>query len=72
MTYQPGSSSPVNVMKNPMVCQVPEGELQVTQNGKQFVAKKGSVWTCNTGTKEGAANNGSVVAVMRIADLLTA
>jgi hypothetical protein len=72
ISYQPGSSSPANAMKNPMVCHVTEGELQVTQdNGKTFAAKKNTVWTCNTGTTEGVANSGSVVAVMRITDLLT-
>lgn len=70
--FQPGSSSPANAMKNPMVCHVTEGELQVTQDGKTFAAKKNFVWTCNTGTMEGVANSGSVVGVMRVTDLLTA
>jgi quercetin dioxygenase-like cupin family protein len=69
---QPGSSNPASAMKNPMVCHITEGELQVTQDGKPFTAKKNFVWTCNTGTMEGVANKGSVVAVMRITDLLTA
>ena len=72
LIFQPGSSFPLNAMKSPMVCHVTEGELQMTQDGKSFVAKKNSVWTCNTGTTEGATNSGSVVAVMRITDLLTA
>ena len=72
MIFQPGSTNPVSAMKNPMVCHITEGELQVTQDGKSVVAKKSSVWTCNTGTTEGATNSGSVVAVMRITDLLTA
>ena len=72
MIFQPGSSVSVNTMKNPMVCHITEGELQLTQDGKPFVAKKNFVWTCNTGTTEGATNSGSVVAVMRITDLLTA
>jgi quercetin dioxygenase-like cupin family protein len=70
--YQPGSSSPAMAMKNPMVCHVAEGELEVTQDGKTFTAKKNVVWTCNTGTTEGVANKGSGVGVMRITDLLTA
>jgi hypothetical protein len=72
MIFQPGSTNPVSAMKNPMVCHITEAELQVTQDGKAVVAKKNSVWTCNTGTTEGATNSGSVVAVMRITDLLTA
>jgi hypothetical protein len=70
--FQPGSSEvPTTSMKNPMVCHITEGELQVTQDGKKFEAKKNFVWTCNTGTMEGATNSGSAVAVMRITDLLT-
>jgi hypothetical protein len=72
ISFQPGSSNPANTMKNPMVCHVTEGELQITQDGKPFTAGKNFVWTCNTGTNEGASNSGSVVAVMRITDLLTA
>jgi hypothetical protein len=72
ISYQSGSSSPAMVMKNPMVCHVAEGELEITQDGKTFTAKKNFVWTCNTGTTEGAANKGSGVGVMRITDLLTA
>ena len=72
ISFQPGSSNPAIAMKNPMVCHVTEGELQITQDGKPFTAEKNFVWTCNTGTVEGASNSGSVVAVMRITDLLTA
>ena len=72
ISFQPGSSSAATAMKNPMVCHITEGELQVTQDGKTFAAKKNFVWTCDTGTMEGAANKGSAVAVMRVTDLLTA
>lgn len=72
ISYQPGSSSPATMMKNPMVCHIAEGELEVTQDGKTFTAKTYSVWTCNTGMTEGVANKGSGVGVMRITDLLTA
>jgi hypothetical protein len=40
IAFQPGSSIPPNVMKNPMVCHITEGELQMTQNGKPFTEKK--------------------------------
>jgi hypothetical protein len=70
--FQPGSSGPTTSMKNPMVCHITEGELQVTQDGKKFEARKNFVWTCNTSTMEGATNSGSAVAVMRVTDLLTA
>ena len=67
---QPGSKTPENqVMMNAMVCQVTEGELRVVQDGKTFTAKKDFVWTCNKDTKEHSANDGRVVAIMRITDL---
>ncbi len=67
---QPGSKTPENqVMMNAMVCHVTEGELRVVQDGKTFTAKKDFVWTCNKDTKEHSANEGRVVAIMRITDL---
>jgi len=68
---QPGSEIKAFPMPNAMVCHIAEGELQVNQDGKQFSAKKGYVWTCKIGTSEGTANTGSTVAIMRVADLLT-
>ena len=68
---QPGASSPPNTaMKNPMVCHITKGELLVVQDGKEFVAKKNYVWTCNTGTVEHVLNKGKSEAIMRITDLL--
>ena len=56
-----------------MLCHMTEGELSVVQNEKTFTAKKGDVWTCTKDdTTEGTQNNGSVVAIMRVIDLLTA
>jgi len=69
---EPGASPPEMDMMNDMVCHIAEGEMVVTQNGKQFTAKKGHVWTCLKGDKEGVRNNGSTVAIMRIIDLLPA
>ena len=67
---QPGSKTPENqVMMNAMVCHITEGELQVVQDGKTFTAKKDFVWTCNKDTIEHSANDGRVVAIMRITDL---
>jgi hypothetical protein len=71
--YEPGATSPANPMKNAMVCHITQGELKVTQDGKDFVAKKDHVWTCAKGTTtEGATNTGTTVAIMRITDLLEA
>ena len=67
---QPGSKTVERAtMMDAMVCHITEGELQLVQDGKPFTAKKNFVWTCNKGTIEHAANNGGVVAIMRITDL---
>ena len=67
---QPGSKTPENqTMMDAMVCHITEGELRLVQDGKPFTAKKNFVWTCDKGTKEHAANDGNVVAIMRITDL---
>jgi hypothetical protein len=68
---QPGSKTEAPPMMNPMVCHILEGELRIEQEGKTFTGKKNYAWTCNTGTKEQAFNDGSVLAVMRITDLKT-
>ena len=66
---QPGSKTMGPPMMNSMVCHIAEGELQVEQEGKTFIAKKNFVWTCNKDTKEQVSNLGSMVAIMRITDL---
>jgi hypothetical protein len=66
---QPGSKTMGPPMENAMVCHTTEGELELDQDGKRFVAKKNFVWTCNKDTKEQAFNMGNVVAIMRITDL---
>jgi quercetin dioxygenase-like cupin family protein len=72
VVIQPGAKTPDNEMKNDMVCHMTEGELAVVQNGKEFTVKKGDVWTCAKGiTTEGTQNKGSVVAIMRVIDLMT-
>src|SRR4029453_17562980 len=62
---EPGATTPDNPMMNAMVCHITQGELKVTQNGKEFVAKKDHVWTCAKGTTtEGVTNTGTTVAIM--------
>ena len=68
---QPGSKTAGPPMPNPMVCHILEGEMRIDQEGKIFTAKKNFCWTCNKDTKEQAFNDGSVVAVMRITDLMS-
>jgi hypothetical protein len=67
---QPGSKTMAPPMPNAMVCHITEGELRIEQEGKTFTAKKNFVWTCNKDTKEQSSNAGSVVAIMRITDLM--
>ena len=68
----PGAQTPERDMMNDMLCHMTEGELAVVQNKKEFIVKKGDVWTCAKGLNtEGTQNKGSVVAIMRIIDLLT-
>ncbi|MFC7478595.1 cupin domain-containing protein [Dankookia sp. GCM10030260] len=70
LVMQPGSEIPDHPMDNAMVCHITEGELTIRQDGKEFVAKKGTIWDCGKGTREAGKNNGSVVAIMRVTDLL--
>jgi uncharacterized cupin superfamily protein len=67
----PGAQTPERDMMNDMLCHMTEGELAVVQNKKEFTVKKGDVWTYAKGLNtEGTQNKGSIVAVMRIIDLL--
>ena len=70
--FQPGSHSPQETMESDMVCLITEGEVRVVQNGQEFRAKKGDVYTCAKGTTEEDWNEGNVVAVMRVTLLLPA
>ena len=68
VVFQPKAAIPVGEpMEHDMVCQVTAGELQVKAGDMEFAAKEGDVWSCGKdSTTEGATNNGSAVAVMRI------
>jgi quercetin dioxygenase-like cupin family protein len=70
IVFQPGASVPVHPMENDMVCHITEGELKVVLDGQEFTAAKNDVYTCATGTQEGAENTGETVAIMRVTDLL--
>ena len=72
IVVEPGAEIPSSAMENDMVCHMAEGELQVVQNGKEFTARTGDVWTCATGTEEGGKNTSDSVAIMRVTDLLRA
>jgi hypothetical protein len=72
VVIQPGASGrEVLDMMNDMLCHTAEGELLVRQNGREFTAPKGHVWTCTKGvTTEQVTNKGSTVAIMRTIDLI--
>src|ERR1700737_3659258 len=70
LILQPGSKTMGPHVEKGMVCQIPEGGLQIDQEGKPFTAKKNFVWTCNKNTKEQASNVSNAVAIMRITDLM--
>ena len=72
VVFQPGSHAPQETMENDMVCHMTEGELRIVQNGQEFRVKKGDVYTCAKGTTEEDWNEGDVVAVMRVTELLAA
>ncbi len=68
----PGTAFPEEVMKNDMLCQILEGEIWIKQDGKEFTAKVGHVYSCVTGAVEEDKNEGSTAAIMRVIDLLAA
>ncbi len=72
IVFQPGKGIPERPMENAMVCHITEGELRIKQGAMEFTAKKNDVYSCAKGESEQATNAGSVVAVMRVIDLLPA
>jgi quercetin dioxygenase-like cupin family protein len=69
IVIEPGAEIPVHPMENDMVCHMLEGELEVTLNGEEFTVGENGVYTCATGTEEGAVNATDRVAIMRVTDL---
>ena len=68
---QPGAQTKEKaMMMNAMICHITEGEFQVVQDGKTFTARKNYAWTCNKDTVEHVVNDGNVVAIMRILNLM--
>jgi hypothetical protein len=55
-----------------MICECTQGTLAIMQDGKEWTAKKGDIWTCKEGLVEKTVNKGKTVATMRIFDLLPA
>src|SRR5262245_63281594 len=72
IVISPGAQTPERDMMNDMLCHMTEGELTVVQNKKEFIVKKGDVWTCGKGLNtEGTQTKSNAVAILRIIDLLT-
>lgn len=72
IVIEPGAKIPPSAMENDMVCHMLEGELVVIQDGVEFTAGEGDVWTCAVGTEEAGRNATERVAIMRVTDLHSA
>ncbi len=71
--FQPKAKLTAPSAASDMLCFCAEGELRVNQGpGKEFVAKKGDVWSCHKGQFESDENIGTGVAIMRVTYLLSA
>lgn len=70
--FAPGAAFPAESMKNDMLCQIMEGEISTTQDGKMFTSTAGKAYSCVTGMVAGDKNASSAPAIMRVIDLLTA
>jgi len=71
LVFEPGAKLAVPNMPNDMVCHMTEGEVTITQGGRDFTVKKDGVYACAKGVSEDDVA-GSTVAIMRVIDLLPA
>jgi hypothetical protein len=55
-----------------MICEMSQGTLDETKDGKPFTRKNGDIWTCAIGEVDVDVNNGETPATMRIFRLLQA
>jgi hypothetical protein len=72
VTWQPGARSGPSTMEHPMICEMSQGALDETKDGKPFTRKTGDLWTCAIGEVDVDVNDGSSPATMRIFRLLKA
>lgn len=70
--YQPGADTSGSTMPNDMVCHMLEGEPTANTGSGDTVYRKGDVWSCAKGMPEYSENTGTMVAIMRMIDLLPA
>ena len=71
ITYQPGAKSS-RAMPHSMVCECAAGVLEVSQDDMTTTMNKGDMWTCHKGMVETAVNKGTVPAIMRVIQLVSA
>jgi hypothetical protein len=72
VTWQPGARSGPSTMEHPMICEMSQGALDETKDGRPITRKTGDLWTCAIGEVDVDVNNGSDPATMRIFRLLKA
>ena len=72
LVFQPGASTPRDVVPNDTVCIMLEGLFRVRLGEQEFMAKKREwpLWASPKGVLERRSNTGADVAVVRIIDLL--
>jgi quercetin dioxygenase-like cupin family protein len=72
ITFQPGVGGSKVTMKNSMICEITQGALDSTVDGKPVRRNTGDIYTCKPGLVITNKNNGETAAVMRIFHLLPA
>jgi hypothetical protein len=72
LVFQPGASTPLDVVPNDTVCFMVEGVLRVKLDEQEFVGMKDAcpLWASPKGAMERRSNTGVDVAVVRVMDLL--
>ena len=70
LVFQPGASTPEDVVANDIIVQMLGGFLRVRLDEEQLFLKRGNLWAFAKGARLAQANTGADVAVLRVIDLL--
>jgi hypothetical protein len=72
LAFQPGSSTPLDVVPNDAICVMLEGLVRVRLGEQEFNAARGNcdLWASPKGVLERRSNTGADVAIVRVIDLL--
>lgn len=70
LVFQPGASTPADMVANDMVVLMQHGLLRVRLDEIEFVLKAGNLWGFPKGATLACRNTGADVAVLRVIDLL--